>query len=444
MKLVDRKQREPNWKGEKRYFIDYRDQNGKRKTPGFKFKEDAEREFGRLQRLKERGWHPSAEAVYITFGQAMDAYLKEEGIAKFSQRRNRKDKWEASTLALFQGAAENHIRPAVGHLTLAQLEKNPQPLQNLVDKLSDHVRTPEVVKSVISGTIIFAFKRKRWLTHNFLLDHEIVIPTRRRKERAMLTANEFEALKKAIGERKPNEKRYAWEYRQLIFALCWTGGFMRRGEMAALHWEDIQDGLIHIHRAYSYQHYKRTGEWFKETKTGKDRWAPLEEPVRDALILIWKRQGQPKAGLIMRSPSGKPIYGQMREGYFLYTAKKAGLTIDNGRPNGIGKVTLHDQRHYGESLHIAAGAYVKQIAARAGHSEDTLRKTYHHHLPDDDTTARVGREVSAQLKLPAPKVTVGDYQAGWRARKAGNSVATEATKDRPKVIEIPWVKEQDT
>jgi hypothetical protein len=87
MKLVDRKERERGWKGRNRYFIDYRDQDGKRRTPGFRKKEDAEREFARLQRLKANGWHPSAEADHVTFGQAMDEYLVEGG-RKFEDRRD--------------------------------------------------------------------------------------------------------------------------------------------------------------------------------------------------------------------------------------------------------------------------------------------------------------------------------------------------------------------
>jgi hypothetical protein len=218
MKLVDRKEREPNYTGKKRYFIDYRDQDGRRNCPGFERKKDAEREFARLQRLEARGWHPSAEADFITFGDAIDAYLA-EGDLMFEMRKHREDKWEASTLALKVNVIKNHVRPAVGHLTLASLSRNPQPLQVLLDSLAEHVRTPETVLSVINGVVEFALRRKHWLTHNFLLDHPLIIPRRKRKERPMPSAEELAALLAAVSTRAPNEKRYAFEQRRLIFAL---------------------------------------------------------------------------------------------------------------------------------------------------------------------------------------------------------------------------------
>jgi integrase len=425
MKLVDRKERERGWKGRNRYFIDYRDQNGKRKCPGFRLKQDAEREFARLQRLKANGWHPSAEADYVTFGQAMDEYLADGGL-KFDMRHHREDKWEASTLELKRNAAEKHVRPAVGHLTLASLARNSQPLQKLLDSLAKSVRTPETVLSIINGTIEFAMKRRHWLTHNFLLDRPLDVPRRKRKERTMPTPAELAALLEAVKERQPNEKRYAFEQRQLIFALMLTPPFARRGEIAALHWEDISDdGRVHIHRSYSYQHERKTREVFKNTKTDNDRWVPLSDLVKHALIPIWKRQGGPRVGLILKSPSGRPIYGQLREGFFLYTMRKAGLTIDNGRPNGIGKYRMHDMRHLGESLHLQRGGHYKQIAQWAGHSEQTLRQTYEHLLPGDERTANVSKQITTELRqlmLPAPDNPsgIGDYQYQWRQRRQQN------------------------
>jgi integrase len=232
----------------------------------------------------------------------------------------------------------------------------------------------------------------------------------------------------AVKERSPNEKRYAFEQRQLVFALMLGPPFARLGEIAALHWQDIHDGWVHIHRTYSYQHERKTGEVFKDTtKTDRARRVPISELIRAALMPIWIRQGAPSEGLILRSPTGRPIYGQLREGYFLYTMRKAGLTIDNGRPNGIGKYRLHDMRHLGESMHLQRGGHYKQIAEWAGHSEDTLRRTYEHLLPGDERSATISQQITTelgQLMLPSPessgRTTTGDYQHQWRQRRQHN------------------------
>jgi hypothetical protein len=431
MKIVDRKERESGWKGKNRYFIDYRNQDGKRKTPGFRTKEEAEREFARLRKLKERGWHPSAEADHITFGKAMDAYLEDGGL-KFDMRANRKDKWEASTLALKKNAAEKHVRRAVGHFTLARLEKNPQPLQDLIDKLlrAGHVRTPETVAIIINGTIEFAHKRKRWLAHNFLQDDKLELPEKKQKERKMPKPDEFRALMRAVSERAPYEARYAFEYRQLMFALWLTPPFGRRGEVAALFWEDIYPDHVHIHRVYSYQHERMTGEVFKDTtKTDKDRWAPISDLVKAALSPIWIRQGRPTGGLILKAPHrGRPIYGQMREEYFAFTMRKAGLTVPNGRRVGRPLYRLHDMRHLGESMHLERGGHHKQIAEWAGHSEQTLRSVYEHVLAGDERSTMAAAAIANDLErlmLPAPGRSPGDYQYEYRQRrKVGNGKAT--------------------
>jgi integrase len=434
MKMVDRKEREPGWDGKKRWLIDYRDQDGKRKTPGFETKAARDREFTRLHKLKERGWHPSAEADHITFGVALDRWLEEGGV-KFDMRAKREDKFEASTLSLYTRAANLHVRPAVGHLTLAALAKNPQPLQKLLDKFARHTRTPELLKSIINGTIEFAFKREHWLTHNFLLDHELIVPQRKRKTKKPLTLEQRQALMQAIRDRRPQEKRYMYEYRQFFFALGLSPGFMRRGEMAALHWEDFRDGQIHVHRTVSPEHTRKTGQVFKDTtKTDRDRWVPQSDTIRQAMKPIWIRQGQPTEGLIMKGHTGKHIYGQIRD-MFLFTMRKAGLTIDNGTATGIGIISLHGLRSLGESMHLKDGALYKDVARWAGHSEETLRKHYEAILDDDDRSSRVAGVIDGQLQqlmLPSPEkpaTTTGDYQYEWRQRqkKAGNKTATEAS-----------------
>ena len=451
MRIYDRRKEQPGYKGNKPYVFDYRDQHGKRHSPGFRLKEEAEKEFARVQRLKGNHWHPSAEAAFVTFGQALDEYLAYGGL-KFDQREHREDKWEASTLALKEDAVRLHVRPALGSYTLASLVKNPQPLRDLISELErkGHISTPENVASIINGVIGFAMNKKAWLTHNFLLDRPLEPSKKRVKRKTMPTSEQFAALMTAVRERQPNEKRYAFEYRQLIFALALFGAFNRRAEMAALHWEDLIDGQICIRRTYNYQHHKKTGELFKPyTKTDDWRWVDVDPLISAALLPIWERQGRPEKGLIMRAPcSGKPIYGQMRD-MFLYTMKKAGLTTPSGKyaPHGIGLISLHGLRALGESMHLQHGAPMKAIAARAGHSEHTLRKHYEYILPSDDRASKVSAEISARvgsLMLPPPGTdTVGDAQYRSRQRKAGNRTATKFTEGQPQPVEIRpnWVKD---
>jgi integrase len=210
--------------------------------------------------------------------------------------------------------------------------------------------------------------------------------------------------------------------------------YPRRGEIAALHWEDVDfvNGTITIRRSYSFHHYKQTGCYFKDTKIGQERTVDLTKTAANALHMIWERQCKPSTGLILQSPSGKPIYGQMREDIFLYPMRKAGLvTFENGRRNGRGKYTFHDMRHYGESkaVHRAGFEHLPEIAATAGHSVQTALKRYYH-PPRDGTVQRATAEIAAEhapLLLPAPdgnKTATGDYQAARYLAK-NNRFATK-------------------
>ena len=172
-------------------------------------------------------------------------------------------------------------------------------------------------------------------------------------------------------------------------------------------------------RSYSFHHWKQTGCWFKDTKTGEVRTVDLTQTALAALTMIWERQCRPKSGLILQSHSGKPIYGQMREDIFLYPMRKAGLvTFENGRRNGRAKYTFHDMRHYGESkaVHEAGFEHLPEIAAIAGHSVQTALKRYYH-APRDGTVQRATAKLAAEhapLLLPAPdgnRTATGDKQA---------------------------------
>ena len=152
-------------------------------------------------------------------------------------------------------------------------------------------------------------------------------------------------LTAAITTRQKRKKQYCFEYRQLLFALMLSPPFCRRGEARALHWEDIYDGKIHVRRQYDHDHWKLTGERFKDsTKTGKDRIVPLNDWVGRALMPVWERQGRPATGHIFVSRWGGPV---ALNRLFFYTMRKAGLVAASGGARA--KIRLHDLRGIGET-----------------------------------------------------------------------------------------------
>src|SRR5262249_28764704 len=246
MGTYDRREREPGYKGNKPFMLDYRDQNGVRQYEGFRTKSERDKAWGRIVELKERGWHPSVEAKYKTFGEALDAYLDWCDV-QFDRREHQEDKKEAGTIALYRHVSENHVRPFVGPLTLSQLMRNPYPLHEALDRIVSqlkHVRTPETFCTIVNETIRLAVK-KGWLPHNFLLDHPLAPPRKKHKKRPIMSPVEVERLLIAARDRGEfydgahgKEKRYAWEYRLFVIALV-LSQYPRRQDIAALHWEDV-------------------------------------------------------------------------------------------------------------------------------------------------------------------------------------------------------------
>ena len=296
----------------------------------------------------------------------------------------------------------------------------------------DGIESPSAAEealAVIRGAVAISVTRKRRLARNFLLDHPLHIRRRKLSKKKALTEAEMARLTAAITTRQKRKKQYCFEYRQLLFALMLSPPFCRRGEARALHWEDIYDGKIHVRRQYDHDHWKLTGERFKDsTKTGKDRIVPLNDWVGRALMPVWERQGRPATGHIFVSRWGGPV---ALNRLFFYTMRKAGLVAASGGARA--KIRLHDLRGIGETLCLYYGGNHKQVAAWAGHSEEILRNAYERLLPGDERSIQGVAHVTANIgqKMLAPPEKIVS-----RWRRDCYRAATKQDKQPPKLLNL--------
>lgn len=282
---------------------------------------------------------------------------------------------------------ESHLIPALGHIPLSKL--TPLAIQNyyaraLRDGRKDGAgglsnRSVEFHHAVLRRALGQAV-RWRLLAQNPCL---AVDPPRagRRHDMTILGPEQVKALLEAAAKTRD----YA-----LILTAVTTG--LRRGELLALRWDDVDLQRRVIHVRHALQRIKGRGLVLREPKTVRSRrQVSLPESTVEALRRLRAEQARNRLrlgpryqdnGLVFCLPDGRPL-------------DPPGLTRRFRRlADGLGFTTLrfHDLRHTHASMLLAQGVHPKVVQDRLGHEsiQQTI-DTYSHLFPD------LQREAAAQV-----------------------------------------------
>ena len=178
---------------------------------------------------------------------------------------------------------------------------------------------------------------------------------------------------------------------------------MRRGELCALRWTDVdlERGELDVSRSVVVV---PGGIAEKGTKTHRFRIVALDE-VGIALLVHhranvddWARQAEvavpDDAYVFSHAVNGsKPFRPDNVTGFFTRVRDSLGL------PN----VRLHDLRHFTATQLIAAGVDVRTVAGRLGHSDASVTlRVYSHALEERD---RAAAEIMSRVLNAPPKGT---------------------------------------
>jgi len=252
------------------------------------------------------------------------------------------------------------LLPVLGHLRLSAVTR--ARLQDYVDRRVGEGKAPSTVRnSILPLRAIFRRALQREVvTVNPTL--KLALPANRSRRDRVARPAEAAALVAAV----PDEHRALW-------ATAFYAG-LRRGELLALQWEDVDLGarLIHVTRSWD----PVEGFVAPKSRAGSRR-VPVIGLLRACLLEHRLRQGQAGAGF---------VFGGLEEPF--NPAAVSWRAQQAWKRAGLATVTLHECRHTYASFMIAAGVNMKALSTYMGHTSiTTTLDRYGHLLPGNETEA---------------------------------------------------------
>ena len=294
------------------------------------------------------------------------------------------------------------VVPAFGGMTLTQLK--PEHLQKY-----------------------YAEKLTRGLSAQTVRHHHTVL------HKALQTAVEWGLLSRNVADsvRPPKVQRIemqTWDKNEIsqfleavkttpYYALFHTALFtgMRRSELLALHWQDIDLILGQVYVSRSLHCLKGGGIVFRPTKTASGRRTVALSPLASVVLREHReKQEHERAMLGLPLKDDDLVFVQL-DGKPLLPDSVSHARFKLVRRAGLKPIRLHDARHTHASLMLKQGIHPKIVQERLGHSSIAITlDTYSHVAPglqqaaakrfDEAFTARYNEPASVSENEPVGKL----------------------------------------
>jgi integrase len=286
-----------------------------------------------------------------------------KGMRSGAVRTRSGETYKPSVIRSYESAIELRILPEFGGLKLAELQR--RDVQGLADDLLAAGKDPSTIRNALMPL--------RVIYRRALQDGDIAVnpciglrlPAIRGRRDRIVSPEKAAELLRALPERD-----------RPLWALAVYAG-LRRGEIMALRWEDVDlaVGVIRVERSWDAQ-----ARVFVEPKSraGRRR-VPIAGVLRD--ILVEHKM----------AARGELVVGRGEEGSRPFNdTSVAQRAFKAWRRGGLQPITLHEARHTFASLMIAAGVNAKALTSYMGHSSVTITyDRYGHLMPgnEDEATA---------------------------------------------------------
>jgi len=277
-----------------------------------------------------------------------------------------KPKIRSTSYAMYVGIVQNHLIPALGHLRLQKLTA--QEVQRFyADKMKEGL-SPGTIHNmhVVLHRALKHAKRMKLVGSNVCDD--VDLPRYRQPEIKALTMEQAQNLLQKVREHRL----------EALLTLALATG-MRRGEILALHWEDIsfEERTLQVRRSLAYDD---RGYFEGEPKTARSRRTiVLPHFVIDVLkkhqasqmdLKLEKGSKWVDRGLVFCGKDGDYLLPQTLHYQFTRFLEDAGLP----------SMRFHDLRHSAVTLLLAMGVDPKSIQELVGHQSITTTLGVYGHL----------------------------------------------------------------
>ena len=257
------------------------------------------------------------------------------------------DLYKPSAIRSYEAALRDHIVPRLRRTRLADVQH--RDIQRIADDLLAEGRDPSTIRNALMPVrVIF----RRAVEDGDLAVNpctHLRLPAVRGRRERIASPEEAQRLLAALPERD-----------RPIWATALYAG-LRRGELMALRWEDVDlaTGVLRVQRAYDDKEHV---EIEPKSRAGR-RIVPVVGALRDSLVEHKALEGR-EVGLVLGSTPETPF----QPSTLWRRARRAWKRV------GLEPIGLHEARHTFASVLIAAGVNAKAITTYMGHA--SIQTTY--------------------------------------------------------------------
>jgi integrase len=318
--------------------------------------------------IEARAWRSEAQTAIrrgtlrapsqVTLRDAAEAWL--EGARAGSIRNRSGDRYKPSVIRGYETSLRLRVLPELGNRKFSEIRR--RDIQDIADRLLGQGLDPSTIRNTLMP--LRAIFRRALARGDVAVNptRGLELPAVRGKRDRIVSPEEAEALLAALPERD-----------RALWATALYGG-LRRGELQALRWNDVDlaNGVIRVERAWDVQE----GPIEPKSRAAR-RKVPIPAILRD--YLVEHRHGCPGAlGHVFGRSDGKAFDGPTVDARAKAAWHRAGLE----------PITLHEARHTFASLMIAAGVNAKALASYMGHTSVTITlDRYGHLMPGNEAEA---------------------------------------------------------
>ena len=368
-------------KAKRKYCIDYKDIDGSRRIiTKFKTKKEANEALRLALEEIDEILNPSS----VTVSRRLFKYVAEEFIDTYASLYCKE-----STVKSYKGYLKNHILPVIGDMRVGDIKASNIRLllKNLQSKTINNRKNPDML---LKNATINKIKKLIGTIYQSLINDDLFNynPASRVKSLREDSEEIIPLTKQECQKLLATAKKHYPTFYPLLAVAIFTG--MRKGEILALRWEDInwESSIIVVRRNYTHGKLSRP-------KTNQIR--RIKIPRKLKLILReWQLKAKPNENdLIFCNEAGNYLdQNNIAKRLFKPCLRRSGLN----------SIRFHDLRHTYASLMLSEGATINYVQKQLGHSTPVVTlNTYSHLMPEalkdcTDLWDKIMAEDNAEVK----------------------------------------------